>query len=261
MLVIKLRLQLQDFGIDVWRQFWNWVLVEFFNRNFSRAFEAEFWSRFWGRSLVEFWSFVKILKLTFGRDCCWDLIYVTLDSEDVNSILIEGLMVAMLESSNTMMNWTLVETRDLRLKFGWDLETEFWSNFQALVWSRFWNWVLVTILKLMFGRDFKAEVCLWFWLVIQLKSNHFDRSTQPFRLFRLWRCFEFWRLFACEKSWKGVCRHFSWRCRISYLYFSFSKFSKLLESVWRVGWEAAETWLKLRQETCNLPLTGGSWYL
>ena len=83
----------------------------------------------------------------------------------------------------------------------------------------------------------------------------------PFRLFRLWQCFEFWRLFASEKSWKAVCRHFSWRCRISYLYFSFSKFSKLLESVWRVGWEAAETWLKLRQETCNLPLTGGSWYL
>ena len=131
MLVIKLRWQ--GFGIDVWRKFWSWGLVEFLigivaellKLNFGQDFEAKVWSSF----DIEVWS-------RFGWDCCWKLIDVTLAGEDGYSILIDGLTVAMLKSSNAMM---------------------------AEVWFRLeiWDWSLVEIFKLNFGHIFSWKQSLW----------------------------------------------------------------------------------------------------
>ena len=73
--------------------------------------------------------------------CCWDLSDMTLADEDSYTMLVFGLIKAILVSSNKswvcswFWSWILVNT--LKLKFG--------QEFEAEVWSRFWSWTLVNL--------------------------------------------------------------------------------------------------------------------
>ena len=102
--------------------------------------------------------------------CCWDLIDVSLASEDANSKLVDVITVADFDDEECVGN-SLVEI----LKLIFEAST-FFQDFEAEVWPRFWGWKTVEILwpqnwstfwarslikfrKLKFGRDSDPE----FW--------------------------------------------------------------------------------------------------
>ena len=61
----------------------------------------------------------------------------------------------------------------LRLKVGWDFEDKSrqdFEDFEAEVWSRFWNLSLFNILKKKFGRDF------WSWSLIEMLKLKFGQD-------------------------------------------------------------------------------------
>ena len=58
--------------------------------------------------------------------------------------------------------WGLVKV--LKLKLSWDFEAEVWSRFWNWHWSRYWGWSLVEILWLKIGHHFEPEVWrFWSW--------------------------------------------------------------------------------------------------
>ena len=58
--------------------------------------------------------------------------------------------------------WGLVKV--LKLKLSWDFEAEVWSRFWNWHWSRYWGWNLVTILWLKIGHHFEPEDWrFWSW--------------------------------------------------------------------------------------------------
>ena len=74
--------------------------------------------------------------------CCWDLIVVSLASENANSKLVDVITVADFDDEECIGN-SLVEI----LKLIFEATTFF---------SRFWSWSLAKILRLKNGRDFVA---------------------------------------------------------------------------------------------------------
>ena len=66
------------------------------------------------------------------------------------------------------LQWWLSLLRILKLNFG---------HFEAEVWSRFWSWRLVEILKLIF-----------YWHVTKFNMSYSGESTQPLGLMCLWLC-------------------------------------------------------------------------
>ena len=100
--------------------------------------------------------------------CCWDLIYVSLASEDANSKLVDVITVADVDTE-THVNKSLVQI--WKLKFGHKVKFLF----------RLWAQSLVKMFKLKFRWDFEAEVwsvfCCWCW---KLKVE--ARFGQDFKL-------------------------------------------------------------------------------
>ena len=81
--------------------------------------------------------------------------------------------------------WSYNSVQLLKLKFGQD--------FEADVWSRFWSLFVVNTLRLRIGQAFEAEVILRFWswilvFVVWIKNSYFGESIQPLGLLCLWQC-------------------------------------------------------------------------
>ena len=107
-------------------------------------------------SSAQVWSSVILTNsLTKSQTNCSlvDLIDVTLACEDVNSKLVEVVIVAEVDVEKRIGN-NLLQILDLRLGH----KLNFRSDFEQKVWSWFWSLSSGKILKLEFGWYFAADV-------------------------------------------------------------------------------------------------------